>query len=417
MKVHREELAHKAGDVAVGKIKTCTGILLISVAVLFGQEITENEMQFNLNGYLDNFRVQIFYPSFSITKQINALTQVNGHYLVDAISAASMRSRFDVDGVTSATSPNGIRQEAEGVDGVTSASPKSEGGGSDEVRNEFSGGITHQTGAGSVSVTGIFSTEHDYTSKTVTGQISWPFAKKNTIVQLGIVRSWDTLFPDTRTWEKNKDVVTFSGGLTQVLSTRAIAQVDASYSTHKGFLSDPYQVVRVTDGDTFRTLESRSPDSRIRKAVGVRLNYKMTRLSALQLGYRYYWDDWEIKSHTIHTMLQKHLMEKNVTMGIGWRYYTQSKAYFFQESYTGDEAYLTVDSKLDECFSNTFESRIELNSILLNDIPFLHPLASERTVFLANLNFYQRRTATPNWFSRYKNLYAYMISIGWRYRF
>ena len=408
----------KVEDVAVGKFRMCVGILLISATALFAQEMTENEMQFNLNGYFDNFHVQIFYPSFSITKQINPSTQVNGHYLVDAISAASMRSRFDVDGVTSATSPNGIKQAAEAVDGVTSASTRSEGGGgSDEVRNEFSGGITRQIGAGSMSANGIFSTEHDYTSKTVTSQISWPFAKKNTIVQLGVVRSWDTSFPDTRTWKKHKDVVTLSGGFTQVLSTRAIAQVDASYATHKGFLSDPYQVIRIIEGDTFKTLESKSPDSRIRKAVGIRLNYKIARMSALQLGYRYYWDDWEIKSHTIHAMLQKHLMEKNVTIGLGWRYYTQSKAYFFQENYTGDEVYLTVDSKLDECFSNTFESRIELNSILFKNIPFLEPLASERSVFLANLNFYQRQTATPNWFSRYKNLYAYMISAGWRYRF
>jgi hypothetical protein len=39
------------------------------------------------------------------------------------------------------------------------------------------------------------------------------------------------------------------------------------------------------------------------------------------------------------------------------------------------------------------------------------------SAFPADVDFYRRRTPTPDWVSRYGNLYAYILSFGWRYRF
>jgi hypothetical protein len=401
--------------------KIILSIFLLSVS-LIGQETPDNELQVNFNGYFDNFNVHILYPSLSLKKKIGPSTSFNGRYLVDAITAASMRSRFGVDGVTSATSPNGIGpQPGGGIDGVTSATSRT--GGSqpentfDEVRHEMGAGLTQTLGKGSASINGLVSTEHDYSSRTLAGQISYPFAKKNTVFQFGAVRSWDRVFPDTRTWTRNKDVISLSGGFTQILSTRAIAQVDASYTVNKVFLSDPYQPVRIIQGSKFKTYESSVPDRRVRNAVGTRFNFKLTSMSSLQLGYRYYRDDWDVRSHTLQATVRRHFMDKSLTMGFGLRHYIQSRASFFKPDYAAPEAYMTVDSKLNSCVSNELLLEAEIQSSLLKNVPLVNLLSRDDAAFLANLNFYHRRTPTPDWFSRYTDLYAYIISLGWRYRF
>ena len=44
-------------------------------------------------------------------------------------------------------------------------------------------------------------------------------------------------------------------------------------------------------------------------------------------------------------------------------------------------------------------------------------LTDEKVALSVKLNLYQRHTASPDWHSRFKNLYAYVISLGYRYRF
>jgi hypothetical protein len=399
----------------VGEIRKFILFLMTSASLLYGQEASDNELQVNFNGYFDNFRVNILYPSLSLVKKISPSTRFNGRYLVDAITAASMATRFDVDGVTSATSRS--------VDGVTSASQRTGSGGKpqttfDEVRHEFGAGLSREFGRGaSASINALYSTEHDYSSKTLAAGLSIPFAKKNTVLQLGAVRSWDLSFPDTRTWKRRKDVSTLSAGLTQVLSPSAIAQVDASFTLNRGFLSDPYEVVRIIRETKFTTYNTTAPESRMRNAVGMRVNYKMTSSSALQLGYRYYWDDWRIKSGTVNAQVQKYFLDKDLTVGIGARVYSQTRAYFFKPSYSTVEEFMTVDSKLNSCVSGELQFKLEIQSNVLRDIPLLSILALDNSAFLADVDLYRRRTATADWFSRYRDLYAYIVSFGWRVRF
>jgi hypothetical protein len=78
---------------------------------------------------------------------------------------------------------------------------------------------------------------------------------------------------------------------------------------------------------------------------------------------------------------------------------------------------MTVDSKLNSCVSDEFQFKVEIQSGLLKTIPLLKMLAVDNSAFLADVDFYRRRTPTPDWFSRYRNLYAYILSFGWRYRF
>lgn len=371
--------------------------LLNLVSISTSQELSDEEIQANFNAYFDNSRVGIVYPSVSLTKNVGENTSVTGRYLVDVISAASMKSHFEVDGVTSATS-------------------KDEGGGDntpDEVRHEMGIGVTQILGSSTFSLNGLYSTEHDYTSKTLALSYAIPFAKKNSTIQVGLVRSWDKVFPQVRSWKRDKDVTTFSGSFSQILSKRLIAQFDVWYSKNKGMLSDSYQVVEILEGNSAKFLEPKHPNERSRKAFGIRTNYKLTDISSVQIGYRYYWDDWKVKSNTINVFYQRYLSNEKIILGLGVRSYFQSKAEFFSGNYTGNEEFLAVDSKLSSQFSLEYQVKMILDGAYFSENSFLY---NEKIQYNAKFNFYHRKTDIADWHSNYKNLYAYIISFGLRYK-
>ena len=384
----------------MGKSLVWIGLIGLCALPAWGQEVPADELQVNLNGYFDNFRVTVVYPTVSLTKQVRETTSLTGRYLVDVISAASMKSRFDVDGVTSATS----RRHGGGE------------GGLDEVRHEVGLGVTQLLSKATVSVNGIYSTEHDYTSRTLAAQLAYPFARQNTTLRLGIVRSWDQVFPQTRSWTEDKRIFTLSGGLTQVLGKRLIAQLDVSYAENTGLLSDPYQVVTILQGEAVSTFEPVHPDRRRRKAAGLRANYRLTPRWVLHLGYRYYWDDWDVRSHTMSTRFQ-HRFPADIRVSLGTRTYLQSKAFFFEADYSAPVPLMAVDSKLDQGYSAELQVNAVFGPSSLGRVPLLKLFANEKVELNLSFNAYLRHTASPDWHSRFRNLYAYIVSIGYRYRF
>ncbi len=395
----------------VKKILITAGVIgILGGFFLRAEELPENEIQVMFNGYFDNFRVNILYPTVSITKRITGSASLTGRYLVDCITAASMRSRFQIDGVTSATSNNN-------PDAVTSASQRGTGypeSTFDEVRHELNGGLYYLIGEGSLSLNLLYSTEHDYRSWTLAAQMSYPFAMKNTTVQLGVVRSWDQVFPDTRNWTKRKNVITASAGLTQVLAQTWIVQMNVSVTRMFGYLSDPYQPVPIFQDNTFIYHETVLPDTRLRKAVGIRSNWMWFKNSSLQVGYRYYWDDWNIRSHTANVLVQQYVANKTILLGLELRYYTQQHADFFRNEYLNDDGFLTVDSKLNDLQSNEIEMSMSIKGTYFDPGTLFY---SEKTEYHLALGVYQRHTPIPDWFSGYKTLYAYTISLGLRYHF
>ncbi len=392
------EPEHKAEDAAVVK-KLILSVFILS-ASLIPQELPLNEVQVNINGYFDNFGVNILYPTVSVNKQISDKTSLNARYLVDVISAASMKTVFRVDGVSSAT---------QNPHGGAESKP-------DEMRHELGGGITHLLGEILISLNGIYSTEHDYTSKTMAASVSIPFTKKNTVLNLGFVRSWDVVFPQTRFREKDKNVISLNAGLSQILGKGWITQLNLFYSRNDGFLSDAYQVVRFINRDRVIYYSPNYPDNRDRRAVGIRSSYSIDGKSSIQLGYRYYWDTWDVRSHTFNALYQRHLSEM-VTLAVGARFYNQTKAYFFKETYAVPEELMAVDAKLNASVSQEIELKLNIKGDALSGIPFLRNFFSQETDLSASLNFYIRQTPSPDWFSRRKTLYAYILSIGYRYRF
>ncbi len=390
--------------------------LIYLIASLFGvlqviaAELPEDEIQMNMNGYFDNFGVKIVYPDLSVRKSISATTSINGRYLIDIITAASTRSQFN--------NVYSYQNVESGIDAFTSATRKDtalgHGGGDDfpdETRHEVAFGITQLIGETTVSINNIFSTENDYDSKTIAASVSIPFAKKNTIVNAGIVKSWDRSFPQTRAWTAGKDVLSLSLGMSQIFSVKFLAQAEVFYSNMSGFLPDPYQVVTVAnfDSNSLAYFEPRYPDDRKRYAAGMRGIYKTGEPSSLQLGYRYYGDSWDINSHTLSGLFQYSFYEDDLILGLGIRYYTQAAASFFKENYTAEEEYMAVDPKLKEMYSSEFQLNATINGGII-------PLINNEDIKLSTrVHFFHRYTDAPDWHSRNTDLRAFIFSLGFRY--
>ncbi len=370
-------------------------IFLIYPFYVFSQQEPDNQIQVNFNSYFDNFRLNVIYPSINIVKSIDNNTSITGSYLVDAISSASMKMTFKVDGVTSATA-------------------NKQGGGDntpDELRHQINLGFVRNISGVSVSADGMYSIEHDYSSKTFATNISIPFAKKNTVLQIGFAGNWDKVFPQTRFWTRSRNTTTYNIGMTQILSKNIVSQFDFSFINIDGYMLDGYQVVRILNGTNLSILEPIEPEKRIRKALGARMNFAVSKHSTLLLGYRYYWDTWDIKSSTIDAEYKTHMSDyTNISLNV--RQYFQNKAYFFKATYTVPEPLMAVDSKLNSGYTNDISVNLEYKGNRYTGIPIIN---NDKVTFLASLGFFHRHTDSPDWVMRMSELYAYLISFGFKF--
>ncbi len=401
------QLVHKAGAVAVVKVASLFFFFTFLFNVeIFGQDIPEESIEADMNGYFDNFGVNVVYPSISFSKNLTSTTSIHTKYLVDIVTAASMRSHFDSVKSTTALKNN--------LDAYTSATPKKSGGGDnypDELRHEFVVGLSHFFGEVSFSFSNIFSIEHDYTSETVAGNLSIPLALKNSVIQFGFIKRWDWVYPQIRSWKERKDVYELTLGFTQIVSANFIAQAEAYYSYSSGSLIDPYQVVTIIDTtqNLFHLYEPIYPNKRNRYAGSIRANYLVAENFALKVGYRFYSDDWDVTSHTIDIGFQQMFFDEMMVVGGNLRSYFQTEAFFFKPKYYEVDKYLCVDSKLNGQRSNNLELNIDINGSLL---PLIN---SEKITLKSTLTYYYRKTDSPDWHSRLSKLYALVFNFGVKY--
>lgn len=391
----------------------------------FAQLLPSNETQVSFSGYFDNFNVQVYYPSISVTKHISSTTNFNLRYLVDMITAASIRNGLPSK-YKSTTTTTSVNKST--VDAITAASGRTSSGGSysggggnlitlptfDEVRHEFNLGFAQLIGSGILTADGIYSTESDYTSSTLIGNFTQYFAENNTSVQLGIVRSWDKVFPKTVTWKKPKNVTTINANFSQVVSKKLILQLLSTYTNNNGILSDNYELVPIMINGADSLFQPIHPNVRIRRAAAFSIKYRLGSESSMQLGYRYYWDTWNLYANTYSANYERYL-SKHVILGVGWRSNFQTQAFFFKPVYSAPEQYMTSDIKLDGGYSNELQLNLTLTGGDRQDyLPFMK---DDRVQYMISFNFYARHTDSPYWYNNKSNLFATNFNIGIRYRY
>lgn len=145
-------------------------------------------------------------------------------------------------------------------------------------------------------------------------------------------------------------------GVTQVLSRRALVQFNYTLSLNSGYLNDPYKVVSLVDssGAPVDALFEKRPDHRSGNALFGKFVYHLPR-DVVHLSYRYYWDDWGIRSHTTDLSYRMALWE-GAYLQPHLRYYRQTQADFYHTALLDTASrpdYASADYRLAEMQSTT----------------------------------------------------------------
>jgi hypothetical protein len=136
---------------------------------------------------------------------------------------------------------------------------------------------------------------------------------------------------------------TFSGSLTlsHVLNKNFQLAVIADAVAQQGYLGLPFHRVYFKDGGTNLEKIENLPGSRFKLPIGIRANWFATDKLIFRTYYRYYTDNWGIRSHTASIELP-YKLSPFVSVAPFYRYYTQTAAYYFapyQEHLSTDTYY------------------------------------------------------------------------------
>ncbi len=129
-------------------------------------------------------------------------------------------------------------------------------------------------------------------------------------------------------------------GGTRVLNKQTIAQVNVSLSLSDGYHSDPYKIISATGSNNqiIANYHDSRPESRVRTSLFGKVVHQLGDTAhSIHVGYRAYYDDWGINSHTgdfrYHRQLTKRqYLEPHV------RVYRQSQADFYYRRLYVDNA-------------------------------------------------------------------------------
>ena len=189
-----------------------------------------------------------------------------------------------------------------------------------------------------------YSREKDYQSVGATGKLSLDLMQRLTQVTIGGGYNYDDVFPvggvrvglsdgigRVGDGTELKRVTSGLVGLSRVLTRRWMIGVTGSRSHERGYLTEPYKIVSLIQPDSGITVGSvteRRPDTRDRRNVLGSTVYHFAR-DVLYASYRYYWDDWQVRSHTVD-LKYRHELESPSYFEPHVRLYTQTSASFFR---------------------------------------------------------------------------------------
>ncbi|HZP10850.1 MAG TPA: DUF3570 domain-containing protein [Nevskiaceae bacterium] len=302
-------------------------------------------------------RVYAFEPKLAATLDLRNGGAVNAGFTVDVLTGASPNGAAPSNQPQTFTTPSG-NSSFTAAPGELPLDPSFK-----DTRFAGELGYTMPFGdANKLNVHGNASTEYDYRSLGGGATISRDFNLHDTTVSLGVNASRDSINPvggaPTPLAEKtgagggpdqSKTVLDGLFGVTQVLSTTSLMQVNYSLSRSTGYLNDPYKVVSVVDadGDPVRYLFESRPDSRLKHAAFVQYKKFVIDRDVLEVSYRFMTDDWGIDSHTGDATYRfnfagTHYLEPHL------RWYRQSAADFYRVALDDGEpvTYASGDPRL-----------------------------------------------------------------------
>jgi hypothetical protein len=308
-------------------------LALAALALGFPTVAGADEVVLRGNYWRDR-NTRVIQPEVDITKDLSTGTTIGAHYLLDAITSASLAA------------------------GVIQDHPFT------ELRNEVGVSIGQRIGPTQHTVSYSYSSESDYWAHTLSVASNFDFFQKNST--LGLVTSYGS---DVIALRQSPTVYVKLGGLqtfgfiaswTQVLSRTMLGMIeyDATVSgfgsakggvtgspdATTGFQSNAYRAVNLGGAPARESV----PFQRVRQSFSAALHILfpthgvLVPYVAIRPSYRYYFDDWSVHASTVE--LRTFLPVGPVEFRVTGRYYTQTAASFYDDdggvpNYTGSAAH------------------------------------------------------------------------------
>jgi len=228
-----------------------------------------------------------------------------------------------------------------GADNYTSAS-------TDNIDNNVSSESVNDTrGFGTITYTQLnmrkrmtkayhlgFSQEYDYTSFSGGASLTKEWNQANTELTIkgqAFIDNWSLIYPIELRGTANlpsSGRQSYNGQVifSQILNKRTQIAFSGEFVLMQGLLSTPFH--RVYFADAAAPNIEKLPSSRLRVPLAVRLNYKPLDFMVLRTFYRYYFDDFGIRSSTAE--IEVPLKIKSIfTVAPFVRYHTQTASKYF----------------------------------------------------------------------------------------
>lgn len=185
----------------------------------------------------------------------------------------------------------------------------------------------------------------------------------------------------------SRNTYSLSISFSQILSKKAQVSIFMDFVNQKGWLANPMQRVYFgdipnyyvgnadhisnytssTNTEVFHLADDieRLPKSRFKTPIGARFNYYVNESISLRTYYRYYFDDWGIKAHTVDMELPIKFEMGKFTFYPSFRYYVQTEANYFApyEEHLSISSYYTSDYDLSKFNSQQYGIGFKYNDI------------------------------------------------------
>ena len=205
------------------------------------------------------------------------------------------------------------------------------------------------------------STEYDYNSIGIGGNIAKDSPDKNATVKVSVNGFWDRIEIIRFNGQDNEgddDRISVSSNLNwyQIIDAKTHSEVGTAFSYQTGFLETAFNAVVIEDANfipnpnldnTARGVEitEEVPGKRLRGAIFGRLRRYIDPHSAIELYGRVYTDSWGIDSLTLEPGFHHWVVEDMLRLRIRYRFYLQSDADGFQDHFFRDDRFLSFRSQ------------------------------------------------------------------------
>ena len=285
--------------------------------------------------YYKEVATRVVQPMLDGMFEVGTRGLLNAHLLVDAITSASSGSGAVSQAFT-------------------------------EKRVEGGGGYVHSIDRYRLKFDTKYSSEPDYKSLYAGAGVEMDLAQKNAMLGVAGGYSHDDINnsglqgPFTTLITGTLNTYSLFTTAKQIVGRNALVALEYDLASLHGFQQNVYRTVITNDG----LVPELHPSERLRQAVAISARYYVPESQTTLIGsYRYYHDDWQVDAHTpeLRVVQQAGL---DVDFGLRYRYYTQSKAYFFEDHYASSVPtdnpypYFSDDPKLTKFDGHSFEAKL-----------------------------------------------------------